>query len=560
MKRSHVGALLLIGLVTQACASGQPGAMQTGAAGAPSAAMAAGGNGGGGNGGSGHVETPLYSEGALASLGGLGPHARTIVTSSDKAQAYFDEGMLFMYAFGTSIATPSFQAAQMEDPACAICYWGEAWSLSPYLNGGMSPGDERKAHAAMQKALEYKDGASEVEQALIEAMAVRFEAEPVRERRKMLDTLYAREMKKVGERFPGDLDVQTLYAESWMLLRPRRGDVDLDAPDVKHIVPILQGILARDIRHPGACHLYIHQVESSPEPGLAEACSNYLGQSIAVSHIHHMPSHIFMNVGRWGDAVRANQQAWHADQRANYGGPPGVYPAHNLHMLLNAAVMDGQSAVAIQAAKDLARLTGPWAFYIPVTYAAFGRWTEILESDVKPATEMDIVGWSFARGMAHLRMGHTEVASEYLAKIDKVIMDADPEAQFRFHPMTDVIALPRAILAGEIAHANGRTSEAVALLEAGVMVEDNLLYAEPEAWHMPVRHTLGAILLEADRGAEAEAVYLAANEDKPHQGWAAFGLYQALLAQGKTAQAQEAKRVFDELWVRADIWLQSSRY
>ena len=290
-------------------------------------------------------ETPLY--------GDLGPHARDIVTSSDRAQAYFNEGLLFMYAFGTSIAEESFGAAREEDPECAACYWGEAWALAPYLNGGMSPGNERKAYAAIERAKEFSSNANEVEKALIDAFALRYEAEPDRNRRKMLDTLYAREMKNVAQQFPNDLDVQTLYAEAWMLLRPRRGDVDLNAPDVQHILPILEGVLARDIRHPGACHLYIHLVEASPEPGKAEDCSNYLGSSIAVSHIHHMPSHIFMNIGRWGDAVTSNQQAWHADQKANYGGPPGVYPSHNLHMLLNAAVMDGQSAVAMQAAEIL---------------------------------------------------------------------------------------------------------------------------------------------------------------------------------------------------------------
>ncbi|MDX1578628.1 MAG: hypothetical protein R3266_09085, partial [Gemmatimonadota bacterium] len=316
-------------------------------------------------------ETPLY--------GDLGSYGRPIVTSSDRAQAYFDEGLLFMYAFGTSIAEASFRAAQAEDPRCAACYWGEAWALAPYLNGGMPPGDERRAHAAIQKAKEHADHASEVERALIEAFDVRFEAEPVRDRRKRLDTLYAERMGEVAERFPDDLDVQTLRAEALMLLRPRRGSVDLEAPDVQRILPILEGVLARNIRHPGACHLYIHLVEASEEPERAERCAEHLGDAIAVSHIHHMPSHIYMNVGRYADAVRANQRAWHADQKAEFGGPPGVYPAHNLHMLLFAAVMDGQSAVAIQASRDLARERGPWAWYVPATLARFGRWTEILE-------------------------------------------------------------------------------------------------------------------------------------------------------------------------------------
>ncbi len=232
-------------------------------------------------------------------------------------------------------------------------------------------------------------------------------------------------------------------------------------------------VLARDIRHPGACHLYIHLVEASEEPGLAEACSDYLGDQIAVSHIHHMPTHIYMNIGRWGDAVRGNQRAWHADQKAEHGGPPGVYPSHNLHMLLNAAVMDGQSAVAIQAAKDLARHRGPWAAYIPLTYAAFGRWTEILEGAGPESDEpMELVSWSFARGLAHLRMGHVDVAQKHVDEIDQVLMEADSAAQFRFSPLADVVALPRSILAGEIAHARGMLDQAVAALEAGVETED----------------------------------------------------------------------------------------
>ncbi|WP_419943159.1 tetratricopeptide repeat protein [Candidatus Palauibacter sp.] len=532
-------AVLLAG-----CTSGQRDAPQMAGASMAGAARAGNGNGN---------PTPLY--------GDLGPHTRAVTTESEKAQAYFNEGLLFMYAFGTSIAEESFRASQVEDPQCASCYWGEAWSLAPYLNGGMSPGNERSAHAAMQKAREHVSSASEVERALIDAFSVRFEADPDRDRRKLLDTLYAREMDKVAARYPDDLDVLTLQAEAWMLLRPRRGDVDLEAKDVKKILPILETVLARNIRHPGACHLYVHLVEASEDPGLAEACSDHLGSQIAVSHIHHMPTHIYMNIGRWGDAVRGNQQAWHADQKAEHGGPPGVYPSHNLHMLLNAAVMDGQSAVAIQAAKDLARHRGPWASYIPLTYAAFGRWSEILAGDGPGSDEpMELVAWSFSRGLAYLRLGHIDIAQDHLAEIDEVLVEADPSALFRFSPLADVVALPRSILAGEILHARGMADEAIEALEAGVAKEDGLIYSEPRAWHLPVRHTLGAILLENDRAAEAEQVYRDALQDLPNQGWAWFGFMQALDAQKKTAQAQEARREFDRYWVRADTWLRSSRF
>lgn len=544
MRRRDLMLAMGLAVLVAGCSSGQRNAPQVAGASMGDAAQAGNGDGN---------STPLY--------GNLGPHNRPVTTASEKAQAYFDEGLLFMYAFGTSTAEESFRASQKEDPECASCYWGEAWSLAPYLNGGMSPGNERSAHAAMQKAKEHRSSATGVEQALIDAFDVRFEADPERSRRRMLDTLYAREMDKVAARYPDDLDVLTLQAEAWMLLRPRRGDVDLAAKDVKKIRPILETVLARDIRHPGACHLYIHLVEASQDPGLAEACSDHLGSQIAVSHIHHMPTHIYMNIGRWGDAVRGNQQAWHADQKAAYGGPPGVYPSHNLHMLLNAAVMDGQSAVAIQAAKDLAAHRGPWGAYIPLTYAAFGRWSEILAGDgPKSDDPMELVAWSFSRGLAYLRMGHIDVAQDHLEEIDEALEGADPSATFRYSPLADVVALPRSILAGEILNARGKAEEAVAELKHGIEKEDGLIYSEPRAWHMPVRHTLGAILLENDRAGEAEQVYRDALEDLPNQGWAWLGLTQALEAQKKTAQAQEARREFDRYWVRADTWLRSSRF
>ena len=268
---------------------------------------------------------PLY--------GNLGPHNRTITTSSHMAQAYFSEGLQFMYAFGPSSALLSFREAQRHDPNCAMCFWGEAWALSPYLNGRMRPAKEKEAYAAIHKAKDLSARhANDVEQALIEAFKSRYTDEPTAETRRPLDSLYSREIREVAESYPHDADIQTLYGESLMLLRPRRGSVDLADPSVKTILHILEGVLERDVKHPGACHLYIHLMEASLEPARAEACADYLGDAIpGASHIRHMPSHIYMKIGRYSDAVKANQNAWHVDQQAAYGGPPGIYPSHNLH-------------------------------------------------------------------------------------------------------------------------------------------------------------------------------------------------------------------------------------
>lgn len=495
----------------------------------------------------------------IALFDDLGPYNRPIVTSSDEAQAYFDQGLLLMYAYGTRAAEQSFKAAQAADPTCASCYWGEAWSVSPYLNGGMAPGAERRGYAAIQKAREYMAGASAVERGLIEAFEFRYDPEPTTAKRKQLDSLYSRKMGELADRFPDDLEVQTLYAEALMLLRPRRGSVDLEAEDVKKILPVLEGVLAADIRHPGACHLYIHLVEASQDPGLAEPCADYLGDQIAISHIRHMPSHIYMNIGRYSDAVRSNQRAWHADQMAEHGGPPGVYPSHNLHMLLFAAILDGQSAVAIQAAKDLNKIQSSWGWYYPVTLSIFGRWDEVLALPSEPENAFEAAMWRYARGMAHLRTGNVPAAEEDLARIDELVIGV-VDARFRFHDQSVLLQVPRNLLAGEIAFASGDLAGAIALLETAKDVEDGLMYDEPEPWHFPVRQTLGAVLLAADRPAEAQVAYEEALEDHENSGWSLFGLEQALRAQGKDMEADEVKAAFREHWARADIWLLTSRF
>ena len=497
---------------------------------------------------------PLY--------GNLGPHNRTITTSSHMAQAYFSEGLQFMYAFGPSSALLSFREAQRHDPNCAMCFWGEAWALSPYLNGRMRPAKEKEAYAAIHKAKDLSARhANDVEQALIEAFKSRYTDEPTAETRRPLDSLYSREIREVAESYPHDADIQTLYGESLMLLRPRRGSVDLADPSVKTILHILEGVLERDVKHPGACHLYIHLVEASLEPARAEACADYLGDAIpGASHIRHMPSHIYMNIGRYSDAVRANQNAWHVDQQAAYGGPPGIYPSHNLHMLLFGATLDGQSAVAIQAAKDLAKVSPNWAFYYPVSLANFGRWEEVLEFDRNYDDPFQEGMLRYAKGMARLRTDDLGLAKAELQAVRTIIEQLPESAQFRFHSQSVVLSIPAGILEGEIAAAEGRYEDAERILEATVETEDGLTYDEPEPWHRPARHVLGAILLEMDRAGDAVRVYRDALEDHPRNGWSLFGLEQALRAQGKDGEADRVQEQYERDWARSDVWLRSSRF
>jgi tetratricopeptide (TPR) repeat protein len=500
---------------------------------------------------------PLY--------GNLGPHTRSITTASPLAQAYFDQAKQLTFAYGHPEALPSFREAQRQDPQCAMCYWGEAWAQGPYLNSSMDEDEGRAAYAAIQKAMELRHRGTDVERALIEAMATRYEPEPNEEHRARLDSAYADAMRSVVRRFPNDLDAGSLLGEALMLLRPRRfWDENGDPmPGVEEMLAVLESVLARDIKHPGACHHYIHLVEAGPEPERAEACANYLGNAIpGASHINHMPSHIYMNIGRYGDAVRANQQAWHTDLKAAHGGPPGIYPSHNLHMMLFGAWLDGQSAVAMQAARDLARIAENSAFYVPLALVRFGRWEEVLELADGPDTPFQGALWDFSRGMATLRLGDAETAWGHLAEVDRVV-DELPDSMsqsFRRHKQRDLLLMARGILAGEIEASAGRYDQAIEALRAAAAVEDNLNYDEPEPWPIPVRHVLGAVLLEAGWPSEAEVEYEKQLDHHKENGWSLFGLAQSLEAQGKDEEAAEVWQRFERAWPRSDLWIRSSRF
>ncbi len=499
---------------------------------------------------------PLHHDGR-----GLGPFSRPVTTTSSDAQLYFDQGIQLLYAFDPRAAARSFREAWKLDPTCAMCYFGEAWAWGPYLNGPMTAADAPRAHAAIQKAVDLsEDHATEVERALILAMAVRYEPEHDPDRRRELDEKWATAANRVYEEHSDDLDAGFLAGEALMLLQPRRGHWDIENPEVQEIHRVLESVLAQDITHPGACHLYIHATEPTEEPGKAESCAEHLGRSIpGASHIQHMPSHTYNRIGRWDDAVLANTDAWHSDLKAEHGDGFAIYPSHNLHMLLFAASNDGQGAVAIQAGKDYADLMEGGNFYEALTLVRFGRFEDVLELRDPPEGTVFRGLWDFGKGYAHLRTGDEGTARWYLQRIRTAVED-DPEAQFRGHTAEQLLGVVSAILEGEILRANGRLDEAIDVLREGGEIEDGLRYDEPEPLNFSVYQWLGDALHEAGRHAEAEEAFRHELEKHPHNGWSLFGLERALRAQGRTAEADEAHAERAEAWARADAYLRAPVY
>jgi len=504
---------------------------------------------------------PLYKT-------GLGSFSRKISSSNAEAQAYFDQGFQLMYSFAKNEAIRSFREAWKRDPQCAICYWGEAWAWGSNLNQVIGPIDSPFAYAAIQKARALEDKASPWERSMIEAMAQRYVEHFDPAARGAQDTAYAQAMEKVFETYPDDLDVGTLYADALFHLVPRPGPPpgrrprlqNLDSPNIRRIHEVLERLLARDPRHPGACHWYVHATEATPKVVSAQACAETLGMSIpGASHINHMPSHTFNEVGRWGDSVRANIEAWHSDLKAGSGEGFAIYPVHNLHMLVYAAAMDGQGAIAMRAGKDYAKLTRGDTMFQVLSLIRFGRFDEVSEIPTRPEGDIATGAWEFAHGYAKLRGGEAQSARGHLENLRRIAQSSSATTYFGArHPAGRLLGVLVEILDGEIARAAGDLSKAIAALERAVALDDELEIDEPEPLPFPARHWLGAALLDAARPADAERVYLEDLRQHPHNGWALFGLQLALKAQGKPAA--EVEKDFSASWSRSDTWLRASRF
>ena len=493
----------------------------------------------------------------------LGAFSWPVSTRSAEAQAYFDQGVKLMYSFAPAEARRSFAEARRVDPQCAMCWWGEAWAMGPYLNGPMNPADVAPAHAAALRALALARRGAPVERALAQAMVMRYAARHPAGGRRGLDSAFAAAMGRVYERFPDHPHAATLYADALMLLEPRRGTWSLDKPSVARIHRVLEGVLARDLSHPGACHSYIHATETTPKAGAAQACADLLVTAIPrASHVNHMPSHTYNRMGRWADAVRANLLAVRSDSSATAGDGYAIYPAHNLMMLAFSASVDGQGEVAARAAREFAAQVqgGDGASAQATVLTRFGRWGDLLALDVAPRHPIHRGLWAFGRGHAHLRTGAADSARAYLARVDSLAASTPDSVVVRQHTAARLLGVVGGILRGELLRSEGRTDEAVAAFRRAVELEDALVYDEPEPLPFAARDWLGAALLEAGRAAEAERVYRDALADRPANGWSLRGLELSLRAQNRAADADRAAADFRRAWERADVVLPASRF
>jgi len=509
---------------------------------------------------------------------GLGKHQRKVTTISDNAQEYFNQGLAFLYGFNHDEAIRSFEAAAALDPQCAMAFWGIAAANGPHINNpAVDEPHAKAAWRALTKAQALATKATKVEQALIEALGKRY-ADPQPADRKPLDEAYAKAMSDLWKSFPGDADVGALTAEAMMDLRPWNqwtlaGQAQ---PGTDEVIRILDAVLDLSPKHPLALHLTIHAVEASPHPEKADIAANRLRDlEPGLGHMVHMPSHIDVRRGRWQEAVTTNEKAIAADVAYRKIMPQQgfyrIYMAHNRHMLAYAAMMQGESKKATRAIEDMLaeipeefiKQTAPMIdgfFAMPYElHMRFGRWEAML-AEPKPRDCFPITTalWHYARGVSFAAKNDVAAAkSEQLAFV-AAVKDVPKDATFAQNPAADILGVAEKTLSGEILYREGKTDEALVALREAARREDNLRYIEPPAWIQPVRHALGAALMDARRYTDAEAVFRVDLAHYPENGWSLFGLSQSLKMQGNNAEASAVAMRFERIWQHADMKLSSS--
>ncbi len=522
---------------------------------------------------------PAAAAPRTALLGNLGSYHRAIKTSNADAQKFFDEGLTLLYGFNHEESFTSFEIASAKDAASPMPHWGMSLALGTNIND-VAPADRLKqAYAHLAEAEKRKGGGSDVEQGLVDALAKRYVADPTGDQT-VREQAYSNAMGALSKKFPNDLDVATLYAESLMNLRPWRLYTKDGTPEpgTETIVASLEGVMKRDPNHPGANHYYIHAVEASKSPDRALPQAGRLETLVpGAGHLVHMPAHIYIRTGQYAKSAKSNADAAGVDERyIKATGAQGMYPAmyytHNLQFESAAAMYAGNLAEARSAAQRTVKFADPIADQMVMfePFAAqdltvlvrFGQWQDILQQAKPPAPTrlFQTAVYHFAHGAALAATGKAAEADTDLAALKAATAKMPKDAMVGpANAAADVAAVAIADLTARIADATGDMAAAIKGFTAAVAAEDTLGYNEPPDWLNPERERLGAVLLRAGRHADAEKVFradLAKNTGNPRS---LYGLYRALEGQNKAAAA-DARASFDKAWAAADVTLGDDLY
>jgi tetratricopeptide (TPR) repeat protein len=536
----------------------------------------------------------------------LGAYGRKVTTTSPDAQVWFDRGLNWIFGFNHAEAIKCFGKALEHDPNCAMAQWGISYAAGPNYNLPWHLYDPAgkaaalaAAYDAMKAAQALANGATPAEQALIQALTMRYPQRDPIEDQSQWDKAFTREVRKLYKTYAGDLDVACVFVEAimnetpWKMWNLTTGGVAENA-GTQEAMEVLEGLFANTPAswdHPGLLHLYVHLMEMSPFPQRALRAGDRLRELMPDSgHLIHMPTHIDVLCGNYRDVVVYNQKAVVVDRKylAREGAMNfyALYRTHNHHFVIYGGMFLGQYTPAIRAAQELIDTTPEKLLRVPSPPMAdfiegylpmkqhvlvrFGKWREIIAQELPKDSDLYCCTTAmmlYARGVAHSVLGEIAEADKSRTAF-RAAKKRVPESRLvHNNKVVDLLEIADEMLSGELEYRRGNFDVGFAHLRRAVELDDNLPYDEPWGWMQPTRHALGALLLEQGRLEEAEAVYrsdlgfdgkLSRACQHPENVWSLHGLHECLTRRGEKLEAPLIKARLDLALARAEVPIRSS--
>ncbi len=478
-------------------------------------------------------------------VAGFGSTGYTADTKNAQARAWFEQGVRLFWAFDETEATRAFVYAQKLDPNCAMCAWGEAWARGPTINYPVDEEGRVKALAAADRAVKLSAGLNERDRGLITLMQARYQPGKTHDR----DTAFAIGMLALADKHPDDNDVLLLASDAQLI------NTTSDVLNNPRLMDMLETVLKRDPNHTFAIHLYIHATEWAGDPGKAELYANRLAAlTPGASHLIHMPSHTFYNIGRYEDAAVANVDAVKADIRyAELGKPPGgatrsPLHRHNIQFGLGGALMAGDAPSGLFLADHMMKSyddTGlGWsAFSRAHAWYAYGQLADpdrVLAMPAPIASAAYLrVAWRYARGEAMFRKRDAAGLKTELAALRRQQQSVPPSKS----PQTTktykaLVEIPALVLEGRLAVLENRQTAAVNAFSKAARLQDGAwMGQDPPLWWYPVRRSLAAAYVRQGKLPQARAAIEAALKLRPKDPTSLFVLSQIEAKAGNDAEA-----------------------
>lgn len=502
----------------------------------------------------------------------LGAISYSVSTDEQEAQAWFNQGLAFTYNFNHGEAIKAFKRAQVADPDCAMCYWGEAFAYGPNINAPMAEEANEPAYAAYKKAFDAREFASDKEKALINALGYRYSAAPPDDRKK-LDNAFADAMDQVALDYPEDDFIAVIAAEA---------NMDTQVWDywensgrtpkgrTARTVSLLEGVLERNPNYTAAIHLYIHITEASFDPyRAAEHADRLAALTPGLGHLIHMPSHTYYRIGRFKQSLEHNIEAVKVDEAYLANADASVlyefgYYTHNIHFVMTSAQMAGDAQTALAMAKRLdeklpLEMAAAAPFVQPIKAAPYyamvqyGDPADIMALE-KPADEFPFLqgAWHYARGEAFAAQGNADDAMAEAEAISAIVGESDLAPLIDGGvPALDILNIARLTVIARSSQTAGDFGTAIEAMEEAVAIQDAIAYTEPPYWYYPAKQTLAALLLQKGKAERAEQLFLEALTESPNNAMVLYGLSQTYKVQGDKSGAKYANSLFKDAWAGA---------